>query len=77
MQKYPIPDIIKRTPPGSAADKDGIESIIVDEVKPKNLGAAWEYLEKFLIEFRDIEGFRWHRKIYGTVVEVLKLVGMG
>ncbi len=78
IQKSPVPDVIKRlVVPCSTAGPEGIEVITIDEVKHKDMGAAWEYGDKFLIGFRDIEGFRWQRKVYNTITESLKLIGMG
>ena len=77
MQKLPIPDVIKRiAPPSSVVSRKGVETIIVDDVKLKDMGDAWEYLNRFLIEFRDIEGFNYERDIHDTVAESLKLIGM-
>ena len=78
IQKNPVPDVIKRlVVPCSTSGPEGIEVVTVDEVKSKDMGAAWEYLDKFLIGFRDVEGFRWQRTVYNTITEALKLIGMG
>ncbi|NVM27488.1 MAG: hypothetical protein HWN65_01490 [Candidatus Helarchaeota archaeon] len=78
LQKSPVPDVVKRLVlPCSTSTPEGIEVVTVDEVKSKDMGAAWEYGDKFLIAFRDIEGFRWQKTVYNTITEGLKLIGMG
>ena len=78
LQKLPVPNYIKRlVPAASAASEKGIEVINVDEVKRDKLGDAIDYAGKFMIEFRDIEGFRWETKVFSTVAEGLSYIGMG
>jgi hypothetical protein len=77
LQKYPVISSIKRLVPGAVAGtKDGVESIIVDEVKREDVGEALEYIGKFLVEFRDIEGIRHQVRIFGTVSEAMSYIGM-
>ncbi|MFW9940555.1 MAG: hypothetical protein ACFFFT_05905 [Candidatus Thorarchaeota archaeon] len=78
LQKLPVISSIKRiVPAATAATKEGIEAIVVDEVKREDLGEANDYLSRFLIEFRDIEGFNFHIRSFSTVSEALAYVGMG
>jgi len=78
LQKYPVISSIKRIVPAAiSSTKEGIEIMVVDEVKTEDLGEALVYATKFLVEFRDIEGFRYHIKAYNTVSEALSYVGMG
>ena len=78
LQKYPVISSIKRIVPAAiSSNKEGIEIIVVDEVKREDIGGALEYATKFLVEFRDIEGFRYHVKAYNTVSEALSFVGIG
>lgn len=78
LQKYPIPDYIKRlVPAATAASMEGHKSINVDEVKKKDLGDAMEYTTQFMIGFRDIEGYEYEIKVFVTVAEGLRYIGMG
>ncbi|MHA1987446.1 MAG: hypothetical protein ACW98D_12480 [Promethearchaeota archaeon] len=78
LQKYPLPSIIKRLVPAAVASSlEGVEGVVVDEVKREDLGDAIDYNSQFLTEFRDIEGFRYHVRTYSTVTEALNYIGMG
>jgi len=78
LQKLPVISSIKRIVPAAvAATKEGIEVMVVDEVKREDVGEAQDYLSKFLIEFRDIEGFSFHIRSFSTISEALGYIGMG
>ncbi len=76
LQKYPVISSIKRLVPAAvAATKEGIEVFVVDEVKREDMGEALDYAAKFLVEFRDIEGFRYHIRTFSTVTEAMAYIG--
>jgi len=76
LQKYPIISSIKRIVPAAVSStKEGIEVFVVDEVKREDLGDAVDYGSKFLVEFRDIEGFRYQIRTFSTVTEAMKYIG--
>jgi hypothetical protein len=50
--------------------------MVVDEVKRDNQGEAIDYLSKFLVEFRDIEGFRYKIHSWSTLNEAMAYIGM-
>ena len=78
LQKLPIPSTIKRVvPAASTSSPSGIIVLNVDEVKQEDLGAAMDYIGKFMIEFYEIEGFRYEAKVYSTISEGLQNIGMG
>ena len=78
LQKLPVPSTIKRlVPAASTSTKEGIHVLNVDEVKQEDLGDAMDYAGKFLVEFHEIEGFKYEAKIYSTVSEALRNIGMG
>ena len=78
LKKLPVPPIIKRlVPAASASTKEGIEVVNVDEVKKEDLWEASNYLSKFMLEFRDIEGTRYHIRQFATIAEGLKMIGLG
>ncbi|NVM29810.1 MAG: hypothetical protein HWN65_13280 [Candidatus Helarchaeota archaeon] len=78
LQKNPVPSYIKRVvPAANAAVKEGTEIFNVDEVKSKDLGEAFEYINTFMLEFEEFEGFTWTIRIFSTVAEGLKRIGMG
>ena len=77
LQKYPVPSYIKRVvPAASSSSKEGIEVINIDEVKQEDVGKALEYVAKFMIASRDIEGYRYYTRIFYTISEGLKFIGM-
>jgi len=78
LQKHPVISSIKRLVPAAvASSKEGIETIVVDEVKREDIGEAIEYLSRFLTEFRDIEDFRYYIRNFSTVSEAMSYIGMG
>ena len=78
LKKLPVPPIIKRiVPAATSSTKEGIEVVNVDEVKKEDLWEASNYLSKFMMEFRDIEGVRYHVRHFGDVAESLKIIGFG
>jgi len=78
MQKYPIPSTIKRVvPAASTSFQNGIKVLNVDEVKQEDLGDVMDYAGKFMVEFYEIEGFRYEINVYSTISEALKNIGMG
>lgn len=78
IKKMPVPSIIKRLVlAASAATKEGIEVINVDEVKKEDFWEGTNYNSKFLMEFKDIEGVRFHVRNFSTLPEGLKILGMG
>ena len=78
IKKMPVPSIIKRLVlAASSATKEGIEVINVDEVKKEDLWEGTNYNSKFLMEFKDIEGLRFHVRNFSTLPEGLKILGMG
>ena len=78
LQKYPVPSYMKRpVPAASYVTEDGIKVINVDDVKEEDLGKGMDYLGKAMLEFRDIEEFRWDIRVISTISEALKNIGMG
>ena len=76
LQKYPLISTIKRVVPAAVATtKGGIEVFIVDEVKRAYVGEVIDYLVKFLVEFRDIEGFRYQIRTLSTLKEAMAYIG--
>ena len=76
LQKYPVISSIKRLVPAAvAATKEGIEAFVVDEVKREDMGEALDYGAKFLVEFQDIEGFRYQIRTFSTVTEAMAYIG--
>jgi len=78
LQKYPVISSIKRiVPVAVSSTKEGIEVMVVDDVKREDIGEAIDYNSQFLVEFRDIEGFRYHVRTFSTVGEAMGYIGMG
>ncbi len=77
LQKLPIPSIVKRVVPASvSSDREGIEVMVIDEVKREDLGEALDYASKFIVEFWDIEGFRYQIKVSTALQDAMKYIGM-
>ena len=77
FKKLPLLSSIKRVIPAAVTSSEkGIEVMMVDEVKTENQGEAINYLAKFLIEFRDIEGFRYSIHSWSTLNEAMGYIGM-
>jgi hypothetical protein len=76
IQKYPlIPSIKRLIPAAITADKEGVEVLVIDEVKGKDLGEALEYTGKFIVAFRNIEGLRYQTRTANTLKEAMSLIG--
>ncbi len=76
LQKYPVISSIKRLVPAAVtATKEGIEAFIVDEAKREDMGEALDYAARFLVEFRDIEGFRYQIRTFSTITEAMEYIG--
>jgi hypothetical protein len=77
FKELPLISSIKRIVPAAITSTEkGIEVMVVDEVKRENQGDAIDYLSKFLIEFRDIEGFRYKIHSWSTLNEAMAYIGM-
>ena len=77
FKKLPLISSIKRVIPAAVTSSEkGIEVMMVDEVKTESQGEAINYLAKFLIEFRDIEGFRYSIHSWSTLNEAMGYIGM-
>ncbi|MFW9969026.1 MAG: hypothetical protein ACFFDF_02420 [Candidatus Odinarchaeota archaeon] len=78
IQKYPLISSIKRVIPAAiAGEKEGIEVMVIDEVKTKDLGEALAYIGKFVVEFRNIEGITYETRVVNTLNEAMGLIGKG
>lgn len=79
MEKYPPDESISKTivPAAVSTTKDGIETISIDEVESQKLSDAIEHDALFMAEYRNIKGFRYETKVWATVEEAMKNIGMG
>ena len=78
VKRMPVPSFIKRLVlAASAATKEGIEIINVDEVKKEDFYEGNNYNSKFMLEFKDIEGLRFHIRTFSTLPEAFKDIGIG
>jgi hypothetical protein len=78
LQKMPVPDYVRRlVPAASDVKEDGVNVINIDEIKKDKLGDAIEYASKFMLGFREIEGFSWSIETWATISEALSYIGMG
>ena len=79
MEKYPPDESLSKTivPAAVSSDRKGIKTITISEVERPKLGEALERDYLFMAEFRNINGFRYETKIWSTVEDALKYIGMG
>jgi hypothetical protein len=79
MEKYPPDESISKTivPVAVSTTKKGIETLSVAEVESQKLGDAIERETLHMIEYRNINGFRYEIKTWATVEEAMKYIGMG
>jgi hypothetical protein len=78
LQKYPIPSYVKRiVPAATSSGKKGIEAITVDEAKEADMGKLLNYMVTAMVEFREFEAFRYEIRVFLTVADALKLIGLG
>jgi hypothetical protein len=68
MEKYPPDESIAKTvvPAAVKSSQEGLESIMIDEVERAKVGDAYKRAISMMIEFRNIEGFRYEVKIGST-----------
>jgi hypothetical protein len=79
LEKYPSDESISKTivPAAVSSTKKGIEVISIEEVDRQYLGDALEKEAIFMAEYRNINGFRYEIKLWSTVEEAMKHIGMG
>ena len=79
LEKYPPDDSISKTivPVAASSTKKGIEVISVEEVDRQKLGDALEKEAISMAEYRHINGFRYEIKLWSTVEEAMRHIGMG
>jgi hypothetical protein len=79
IEKYPPDESIAKTvvPAAIKSSQEGLESIMIDEVERHKVGDAYRRAIRMMIEFRNIEGFRYEVKIWSTVEEALDVMGLG
>ncbi len=79
LEKFPSNESISKTivPAAVSTTKDGIETISIDEVESQKLSDTLEHDALFMAEYRNIKGFRYETKVWSTVEEAMKQIGMG
>ena len=78
LEKYPFDESLgKQLLLASSSSKDGLENLVITEVKKQKLEDAFEREATVFTQFGDIEGFRYEIKIWSSVDEALKRLGIG
>jgi len=78
MQQYPDDESIGKPiiPVAVKTKKSGIVALSISEVKKGKLDAAYDFAVKRMVEFLDIEGYRYEIDFLLSVTEALKYIGM-
>ena len=78
MEKYPFDESLGKqiVPVATTVTKDGLSSLTVAEVEQHKVGDALEWAKRFMIEFRNIEGFNYEVKTWSTAEEGLARIGI-
>ena len=79
LEKIP-PDenlAVQLVPPGLYSNENGFCAISIDEVKTGKLEEALNHSYRFMIEFRNIVGYRYEIRPILAADEALPLIGMG
>ena len=78
MEKYPFDESLGKqiVPIATTVDKDSQSSLTVIEVEQQKVGDALEWALRFMIEFRNIEGFTYEVKTWATAEEGLARMGV-
>ena len=79
LEKYPFDESLGKQviPVAVTVSKDGLETLMVVEVEIPKAGDALEWAKRFMIEFRNIEGFNYEVKTWSTAEEGLARMGLG
>ena len=79
LEEYPPDESISKNivPAAVSTTKKGIEVISIDEVEGQKVGEAINRETLFMAEYRNINGFRYETKIWATVDEAMKSIGIG
>ena len=79
LEKFPFDESLGKqiVPVATTVSKDGMQSITVVEVEKQKVGDALEWAKRFMIEFRNIEGYNYEVKTWSTAEEGLARMGVG
>lgn len=79
LEKYPPDESLAKQVLTAAVSsiRDGLETLAIVEVERQKVGDALERDTRFIIEFRDIEGFNYEIKIWSKAEEALERIGLG
>ena len=79
IEKYPPDETLGKqiVPAATTVSKDGLETFMVTEVDRQKVGDALEREKTVLVEFRNIEGFKYEIKTWSTAEEGLARLGAG
>ena len=79
LGKFPFDESLGKqiVPVAVTVSKDGLETLMIVEVEIPKVGEALEWVKRFMIEFRTIEGFNYEVKTWSTAEEGLARMGLG
>ncbi|NVM54160.1 MAG: hypothetical protein HWN66_10710 [Candidatus Helarchaeota archaeon] len=75
MKNYPPDNTLGTTviPGAVRATKDGIETMVIVEVKPGKFDEASIYISKAMASYADIEGYEYSIVVWATLPEVMQI----
>jgi hypothetical protein len=78
LEKYPFDESLGKqvVPVAGTVSKDGNEVLVIVEVEIPKVGEALEWVKRFMIEFRNIEGYTYEVKTWATAEEGLARLGV-
>ena len=78
LDKFPFDESLGKqvVPVAVTVSKDGLETQMIMEVEIPKVGEALEWVKRFMIEFRTIEGFNYEVKTWSTAQEGLARMGL-
>ncbi len=79
MEKFPPDDNLGKVvvPVAVTITTDGVEALAISEVKRDKLADALDYTAKVMLEYRNIEGYKYEIKTWSTGEEALGMLGLG
>ncbi len=78
-EKFPPDETMGKVvvPVAVAITTDGVEAMGISEIERDKLADALDYTSKIMLEYRNIEGYKYEIKTWATVDEAFELLGLG
>ena len=78
-EKFPPDETLGKVvvPVAATITTDGVEAMGISEIERDKLADALDYTIKIMLEYRNIEGYKYEIKTWSTVEEALGMLGLG